>query len=133
MELLQSNYYDSNRTVKTLQRRTMYLYIVVLKMTYSPDDFFLQCSVTCGIGKVRRFVRCNVPNESACALIAKPLEEERCILHPCPDDERRENEIQNNNGGGGSAHHTNSIQSNKIYVWWTDHWSSVSRRYTCTP
>lgn len=86
---------------------------------------FFQCSVTCGIGIVRRMVRCNVPDESACALIAKPLEEEKCILHPCPagvDDEMYENEILSN----GGAHDTKFIQSNKFYTWRTDHWSSVS-------
>jgi len=74
---------------------------------------------------VRRMVRCNVPDESACALIAKPLEEEKCTLHPCPagvDDEIHENEILSN----GDTHDTNFIQSNKFYTWRTDHWSSVS-------
>lgn len=82
-----------------------------------------QCSVTCGIGIVRRMVRCNVPDESACALIAKPLEEEKCTLHPCPtmNDERHENEILNIDG----SHDINSIQSNKLYIWRTNHWSSV--------
>lgn len=82
-----------------------------------------QCSVTCGVGIVRRMVRCNVPDESACALIAKPLEEEKCTLHPCPvgvDDEIHENEILSN------GHDSNFIQSNKFYTWRTDHWSSCS-------
>jgi len=70
-------------------------------------------------------VRCNVADESACALIAKPLEEEKCTLRPCPggvDDEIHENEILSNSG----VHDTNFIQSNKFYTWRTDHWSSVS-------
>lgn len=71
-------------------------------------------------------VRCNVPDESACALIAKPPEEEKCMLRPCAvvDDERYENEIQSN---------TNSIQSSKRYTWRTEHWSSVSYCVQCTP
>ncbi|VVC45349.1 Peptidase M12B, ADAM-TS,Metallopeptidase, catalytic domain,ADAM-TS Spacer 1,Peptidase M12B, partial [Cinara cedri] len=84
------------------------------------------CSVTCGVGIVRRVVKCNVLDDSACAPIAKPQEEEKCILHPCPiayaddDDEIHENEILN------LRDDTNSIQSNKFYAWRTGHWSSCS-------
>lgn len=75
-------------------------------------------------------VRCNVPDESVCSLIAKPLEEEKCTLHPCPavDDERHENEILSNNG----EQDTNLIQTNKYYTWRTDHWSSVSHIFIDT-
>lgn len=68
-------------------------------------------------------VRCNMVDEMECAAITKPQEEEKCILHPCSvtaDDELRENEIQ-------SVLSTNSIQSNKLYSWRTEHWSSVRR------
>lgn len=71
-------------------------------------------------------MRCNVPDESSCALITKPVEEEKCMFHPCSsaaDDERHENEILSNDG----VQETNSILSNKLHAWRTDHWSSVSK------
>ncbi|XP_050424208.1 A disintegrin and metalloproteinase with thrombospondin motifs 9-like isoform X2 [Adelges cooleyi] len=85
------------------------------------------CSVTCGAGIVRRIVKCNVPDHSACAFMPKPPEEEKCMLHTCPvlaaDDERRENEIL----GNSAEYDSNSIQSsNKLYSWRTDRWSSCS-------
>lgn len=68
-------------------------------------------------------VRCNVPEESSCAQIAKPSEEEKCMFHPCIDEERFENEIFSSNG----AREMNILR-NKLYAWRTDHWSSVSTR-----
>lgn len=83
-----------------------------------------QCSVTCGVGIVRRLVRCNVPDESACEPIEKPIEEEKCFVPPCSgvNDYQHENEISTKYG----VHDKNYIQSNKLYSWRTDPWSSVS-------
>jgi len=70
-------------------------------------------------------VRCNVPDDAACALIAKPAEEEKCTLRAClvVDDERYDNEILSNSG---LLRDTNFVQSTKRYTWRTEHWSSVS-------
>ncbi|XP_025423198.1 A disintegrin and metalloproteinase with thrombospondin motifs 9-like isoform X2 [Sipha flava] len=82
------------------------------------------CSVTCGVGFVRRSVKCNIPDITACESIEKPIEEEKCFLPQCldVDDHRHGNEISTKY----SAHDKNSIQSNKFYTWRTEPWSSCS-------
>lgn len=71
-------------------------------------------------------MRCNVPDESSCALITKPSEEEKCSFRPCAstataDDERYKNEIL----GDAIA-----VLGNKLYTWRTERWTSVSIRAT---